>query len=38
VLAGGYLGFLTVIALREVLVRRGSDLFTAGPAGIAELR
>jgi len=38
VLAGGYLGFLTVIALREVLARRGSDLFTADPAGIAELR
>ena len=38
VLAGGYLGFLTVIALREVLVRYGSDLFKAGPAGTAELR
>lgn len=37
-LAGGYLGFLTVIALKEVLVRRGSDLFKAGPAGKAELR
>ena len=37
VLAGGYLGFLTVIALREVLVRYGSDLFKAGPAGTAEL-
>jgi membrane-associated phospholipid phosphatase len=38
VLAGGYLGFLTVIALREVLVRRGSDLFKASPAGTAVLR